>query len=80
MASFPNVWHHMPSAYAEGFRTFSSSSSAAGLLHAAARTASAQSELATLQGNHAVQHATPALPTRAATLVGAPATNPRSVA
>ena len=58
MASFQNVRLYEPSAYAEGFGTFSISSSAAGRLHAAARTASAHSELATLQGNHAV-HVTP---------------------
>jgi hypothetical protein len=73
MASFPNVWHHLPSADAEGFCTFERSS-AAGLFQAAARTAAAQSELATLQGNHAVQHVTPALLTGAATPVGTPAT------
>ena len=55
MASFPNVRHHLPSAYAEGFPTFVNSSSPAGILPSAARTAPAHSELATLQGNHAVQ-------------------------
>jgi hypothetical protein len=55
MASFQNVRQYEPSASAGGFGTFSISSSDAGLFHAAARTASAPSELATLQGNHAVQ-------------------------
>jgi hypothetical protein len=60
MASFQNVRHYEPSAYAGGFGTFSISPSDAGLFHAAARTATAPSELATLQGNHAV-HSTPEL-------------------
>jgi hypothetical protein len=58
MASFHNVRHGEPSAYAEGFGTFRFSSAAAGQLHAAVRTASAHSELATLPGIHAV-HSTP---------------------
>lgn len=80
MASFHNVRYCEPSAYAEGLSAFRFSSAAAGQFHAAARTASAHSELATLPGNHAVQHSTPALPTGAASLVGAPATNPGRVA
>ncbi len=58
MASFQNVRDYEPSAYAEGFSTFSSSLPDRGLFHAAARTASAHSELATLRGPDAV-HSTP---------------------
>jgi hypothetical protein len=72
MASYQNVRHCEPSAYAGGFGAFSFSSSLAGLFHAAARTASAQSELATLPGNHAVQ-STPERLTGAASPVRASA-------
>lgn len=59
MASFHNVRPFEPSASAEGFRTSWISSSAAGLFHAAARTASAHAELAMLQGNHAAHSVIP---------------------
>ena len=47
MASFENVRHCEPSAYAEGFGTFWIPPSDVGSFHAATRTASARSELAT---------------------------------
>ena len=64
MASFQKVRQiYKSSAYAEDFCAFCDSSSA-GLLQAAASTATAHSELATLQGNPAVR-TTPKHPTRA---------------
>jgi hypothetical protein len=72
MASFPNLQYCKPSAYAEGFGTFGISPSSAALLHAAPRTAVAPSELAALQGNHAVR-TTLEHPTRDTSLVGIPA-------
>ena len=64
----------LPSAYAAGIRAFWNGSSDAGQHDAAARIAPAQSELATLPGNHAMSHHTPALLTGASSPVRAPAT------
>lgn len=80
MASFQKLWRTaQPSASAGGFRTSWNGLVIAEARLAAARTASAPSELASFKGNHAVQQ-TPKHPARSTSLVGAPATRREDVA